>query len=446
MAEYFHSVRLDQDRCKGCTNCIKGCPTEAIRVRQGKAEIIEERCIDCGECIRTCQNNAKFAVTDDLDRVKQFAYPIALIAPSFFGQFRPEVKPEAVVGAFAELGFRDIFEVGVAAEAVSFAMRRALADPDRPRPLISSACPAVIRLIQVRFPSLIDNILRVEAPMEIAARLAKDRARSRGVPKADIGTFFVTPCPAKMTAVRQPVGLQSSAVDGAIAMSTIYGALLKHLDHVPARPLEASGVGLGWGRAGGEAMAVGRSEMLSVDGIHAVATVLEEVERGRLRDIDLIEAQACVGGCIGGPLVVQNPFIARQRLRRLSEQRWTAKQALDPVWLEQMWQDDFFHMYTEIKPRPVMKLDADMNQAIAKMRRLEEILEGLPGLDCGACGSPSCRAFAEDVVRGNATESDCVLKLRVRVLELAEQLWAVAKKVPPAMADDGRSDKPDDRA
>ena len=48
----YHSVRLDKTRCKGCTNCLKHCPTEAIRVRNGRAHIIDERCIDCGECIR----------------------------------------------------------------------------------------------------------------------------------------------------------------------------------------------------------------------------------------------------------------------------------------------------------------------------------------------------------------------------------------------------------
>lgn len=66
MPEYFHSVRLMPDRCKGCVNCIKRCPTEAIRIRAGKAKITEARCIDCGECIRRCANRAKTAVTDSL--------------------------------------------------------------------------------------------------------------------------------------------------------------------------------------------------------------------------------------------------------------------------------------------------------------------------------------------------------------------------------------------
>ena len=65
--EMYHSVTLDKDKCTGCINCIKRCPTEAIRVRNGKAKIIKERCIDCGECIRVCPNHAKKAIVDSLD-------------------------------------------------------------------------------------------------------------------------------------------------------------------------------------------------------------------------------------------------------------------------------------------------------------------------------------------------------------------------------------------
>ena len=68
---YFHSVKLLESECKGCTHCIRTCPTEAIRVRNGKATIITDRCIDCGECIRTCPNNAKIAVTDPLDEIAE---------------------------------------------------------------------------------------------------------------------------------------------------------------------------------------------------------------------------------------------------------------------------------------------------------------------------------------------------------------------------------------
>ena len=61
MDRFFHSVTLDKDKCLGCTNCIKRCPTEAIREIEGQAQIITERCNDCGECIRLSKHHAKKA-------------------------------------------------------------------------------------------------------------------------------------------------------------------------------------------------------------------------------------------------------------------------------------------------------------------------------------------------------------------------------------------------
>ena len=87
MPEYFHSVVLEEDKCCGCTNCIKRCPTEAIRVRDGKAHIITERCIDCGECIRVCPHHAKKARSDSIEEIEKFKYKIAIPAPALFGQF-----------------------------------------------------------------------------------------------------------------------------------------------------------------------------------------------------------------------------------------------------------------------------------------------------------------------------------------------------------------------
>ncbi len=435
MTEHFHSVTLDRDKCKGCTNCIKRCPIEAIRVRAGKACIIEERCIDCGECIRICPNHAKIAVSDTMEVVAKFRHAIALPAPSLFGQFRQEVSPSRVLGALLEVGFDEVFEVAVAAEAVSYAFRRALKLGVARRPMISSACPAVIRLMQVRFPSLLDHIVRIKSPMEVAARLAKERALADGRFKPEeVGAFFITPCPAKVTAVKQPVGTSESAVDGVISMSLIYGEVLTRLDRGREVAPQATAAGIGWGRAGGEAMAVGRGTLLAVDGIHYVISVLEELERGRLGDVDFIEAQACVGGCVGGPLVVQNPFVARVRLRQLAEQHWDKRSVLDMDYLEDRFARGYFDMRGEILPRPVMKLDEDIDRAIVKMKLLEETLERLPGLDCGSCGSPSCRALAEDIVRQDAMETDCIFKLRERVQELAEQVVDLARKVPPAMS------------
>ena len=118
MDTFFHSVSLDKDLCKGCINCIKRCPTQAIRVRNGKASIIKEFCIDCSECIRVWPHHAKKATYDSLDILKKFEYTVALPAPSFYGQFNHLDDINIILRALKLMGFDDVFEVSAAAELV----------------------------------------------------------------------------------------------------------------------------------------------------------------------------------------------------------------------------------------------------------------------------------------------------------------------------------------
>ncbi len=421
--EYFHSVTLDKDKCKGCTNCIKHCPTEAIRVRNGKAEITRERCIDCGECIRVCPYHAKKAVSDPFERIEDFRYKIALPAPSLYGQFNSSFGRDKILNALLRIGFDDVFEVAAAAEVVSEATRRYLESHEIRKPVISTACPAVVRLIQVRFPSLIDNLLHIDSPMEVAAHMAKIRASARaGIPVGEIGAFFLSPCAAKVTSVKAPFGKDKSDVDAVFAMKDIHLLLLEQLKKMngePAagHPAMAGPAGVLWACTGGESAPLEKGRHIAVHGIANIIAILEETVEERLEDVDFIEALSCLEGCLGGPLTVENPFVAKTNLQAVIE---SANEAdfdkdcfvADPTELE----------WTRAMPYiPVLKLDDDMQKALEKLQQIDAIEAGLPGLDCGACGAPSCRALAEDIVRGIAKETDCIFKLREKVSDLAQR-------------------------
>jgi len=346
-----------------------------------------------------------------------------------FGQFKPDVLPEQVIEAFSLLGFGGVYEVARAADYLTCAMRLFLHE-NRSSTWISSSCPAVVRLVQVRFPELLPQLLPLETPMELAAQLAKQQARLKQPDKV-VKTYFITPCPAKTTAVYQPEG-NPSHVDGTISIREIYPALIKALPHVSGeKALRTSRYGLGWALSGGETVALGEVNSLAVDGVHDVVTMLDELEAGRLEGINFIEAQACPGGCLGGPLTVANQFVSQARLQHLT-QRLPSSRIKDCSHIASM-----LRMPHRLNPRPILPLDSDVSTAIRRMEQLEVLLEGLPGLDCGACGAPSCRALAEDIVRGFANETDCAIKLRERVKKLAEEMVDLSAKLPPAMGRGG---------
>lgn len=428
MGEFYHSVTLDSSRCKGCINCIKRCPTEAIRVRNGKAYIISERCIDCGECIRVCPHHAKKAVFDSFDNIDKYKWKIAMPAPALYGQFNNNDNIDKVLTALKKIGFDDIFEVSSAAEIVSGCTRKLLSGGRLQSPVISSACPAVTRLIRVRFPNLCRNVLPVLAPVEIAAQMARKKAqKDTGLKSDEIGIFFISPCPAKVTYARSPLGTGKSTIDGVLAISDIYpkiAGIVKHMDN--PEQLSTSGIiGVGWAGSGGEASALLSEKYLAADGIENVIKVLEEVEDEKLGEVDFIELNACSGGCVGGVLTVENPYIAKARIQRQRKYLPVACNHLKgEVPASVMWTIPLEYV-------PVLKLDDDVSTAMKKLMEIDNLLEEMPGLDCGSCGAPSCRAFCEDVIRGMADKGDCIFKLRERINKLVDELSTLESYLPP---------------
>lgn len=424
----FHSVTLDRPICKGCTTCIRYCPTQAIRVQQGKAKIISERCIDCGECIRRCQYHAKKAITDSFELLDNFKYNIALPAPAFCGQFSKANDFDIVLTGLKKLGFDHVFEVARGAEIVTEKMKEIIEKGEVELPVISSACPAAVRLIAVKYHDLMSHVAPLTSPMEAAAEMARKEARAEtGLKDEDIGVFFITPCPAKVTAIKRPIALEKSNIDGAISIKDVYMRLAHSIDKITEveHLCKAGMSGVRWANHGGEAQALGRERYIAVDGIANVIEVLDQLEDEKIKGIDFIEALACTGGCVGGSLTVENNFVANSRIRRISEGLENKKGKLE----------DDMNLYwnKKIDYKPFTPLDENLGVAMQKAMRMNEIYEGLPQLDCGSCGAPSCRELAEDIVRGKANETDCIFKLRERVSELAKEMAELESKLPPSM-------------
>ena len=410
MNRYEHSVYLDEKKCSGCTACLKHCPTEAIRIRDGHASIDPDRCIDCGECIRVCPHNAKKAVCEKLSAMDKFKWKIALPAPSLYGQFDNLEDVDYVLDGLIKIGFDDVFEVSAAAELVSAYTRLYLKTEGVKKPAISSACPVVIRLIGLRFPSLTDNIIHMLPPMEVAAMLARKKAKREHPELADeeIGVCFISPCPAKVSYVKNGFAGYKSQVDTVVSINDIYFQLIAKMQpKADIKSLSNSGmIGIGWASTGGEATAIFNESYLAADGIENVIRVLDQVENGNIPPLEFIELNACSGGCVGGVMTMQNPFIAKARLQTLRRYLPVSQNFLSK---EESYIPESY-IFNEIPTyHPISRLSDSMAESMRMMADIQKLRDTLPGIDCGACGAPNCRAFAEDTVRNKSCGAKCPL-------------------------------------
>lgn len=415
MDTYKHSVYLDAEKCNGCTTCLRHCPTEAIRIRDNRAVINRERCIDCGECIRVCPNKAKKSVCGSLKELENYKWKIALPAPSLYGQFENLDDIDYVLDGLLKIGFDDVFEVSAAAEIVSAYTRNYLKKENIKKPAISSACPAVLRLIGLRFPSLAEHIIHMLPPMEVAAGMARDKARSEHpeLSDSDIGVFFISPCPAKVSYVNNGFADYKSLVDTVVPISDIYFKLIGVMDEskTPQSVSNSGVIGIGWATSGGEATAIFNEKYLAADGIDNVIHVLDQIENGSIPQLEFIELNACTGGCVGGVLTIQNPFIAKARLQSLRRYLPVSRNFLPKGENQSVPEKYVFNEYPAY--HPISVLSDNMSESMRMMSEIEELRKTLPGIDCGSCGAPNCRAFAQDIVKGAATIDACpILKYR----------------------------------
>ncbi len=402
-------MALDVSKCKGCTHCLQRCPTEAIRVRDGKAAINSQKCIDCGECIRVCPYNAKKANHDPLDILNNYKYKIALPAPALYGQFDNLDDIDFVIQGLLDMGFDDVFEVAKAAEMVSGYTRQYLKSADIKRPVISSACPVVVRLIRMRFPFLCENILPILPPVELAGKLAREKALMEHpeLSPEDVACVFISPCPGKVSYVKNSDG--ESNIDVVLSVSDVYFQLVDRMNHisVPESSTESGTVGVSWAISGGECTAVFNEKYLAADGIENVIRVLDQIENSDFPELEFIELNACNGGCVGGVMTVANPYIAKARIQSLRRYLPVSPNYHpdDADLPDDVMVSGFEHI-------PSSPLSLDRKEARRMMAEIQEIRKDLPDLDCGSCGAPSCAAFAEDIIRGETCADECVVFMR----------------------------------
>ena len=407
-----HSVIIENDKCVGCTTCIKACPNESIRVRNRKARILDQRCIDCGVCINTCPHGAIRSIHQGLEVLQKYKYTVALPDQALFGQFTKVRDPNVVLTALLKLGFDDVCEPAASAELIAqFAIEDKKNGSAKNGPTISSCCPTVLRLIRMRFSDLIPQVVDTIIPIEHAAIKARERAQTKtGLKPEEIGIIAIVPCPSQITESKHPETMTTTVIDDCIPIVDIYAPLesaIKKVDE-PLDLCRSGKRGLTHGYSGGEAAARKAYNFLAVDEIQNCIKMLEEIENGNIPEADYIELNACTCGCVGGSLCVGNPFNAKLRIKKMLGDlpEYYCAYDLSKENREQI------YATRKLEYLPAFLLDEDRSMAYEKMAKIHEIRKKLPGMDCGSCGAPSCNAFAEDIVQNKAQLSGCAFHKR----------------------------------
>ena len=214
-----------------------------------------------------------------------------------------------------------------------------------------------------------------------------------------------------MVSINYPETMKRSNLDGALSIKEIYNDVMLKLKRAKkTRILDAhsqiSGIGIGWTIEGGEIRGLKYFHSASVSGVYDTIKILEDVEAGKLRNIEYLECLICPDGCIGGPLTVENRFVAKSNVLRMIR-TFGGKKRVDTHFVKKLYKEKYFSFEASVKPKPFAPLDKDREKAIRKTELIEKTFEQLPHTDCGVCGAPDCRTFAEDVARGEVKLSDC---------------------------------------
>ena len=407
MSEYLEFRPV---QCKDCYRCLRECPVKAINIKDHHAQIIEEHCILCGHCTKVCPQKAKIEHSEvDVVRalLKSGTKVAATVAPSFISSLGQEDFTVLRI-ALAKLGFAIAEETAVGAQAVTEEYKRLLATGEM-KNLITSACPAACRLIQMYYPKALPYLAPVDSPMVAHAKMLRRNA-------PDLKVVFIGPCIAKKREADE------HGIDAVLTFEELLQLFEENgIDLATINRLAITDDNCGANRAKAYPATQGiiRSfdvlpegyRYLAVDGVDRLADVLENIES---LDHTFIEMNVCPGGCINGPCAIQqeggmmkaesdiNAYVEHELASRKHTPAPDAGVSLA-----------YAHPRLRAKSRPATEKEIEeVMHRTGKFTKADE-------LDCGACGYRNCREKAWAVVNGYADIDICLPYMRKRAESLA---------------------------
>ena len=391
-------LTLKKSNCKNCYKCIRHCPVKAIRFSANQAHIIGNECILCGQCFVVCPQNAK-EIVDETEKVKvllQSGEPVFVsLAPSFIANYE-SIGINSMRQALKKLGFYDVEETAIGATIVKTEYERMLQEEERDV-VISSCCHSINLLIQKHYPAALEYLADVVSPMQAHCKDIKKR-----YPNAK--TVFIGPCVAKKDEAEHYEGI----VDAVLTFEELTKwlneeniELKKEIDndaHSRARFFPTTG-----GVLKTMSKDIQGYSYLAIDGVDNCIAAIKDVIDGKIHKC-FIEMSACIGSCIGGPIMekhhrssVVKDYIAVSQYAGEKDFEVSQPRAIE-----------LKKSFEFIEQRHQMPSEAEIQNILRQMGKFTPAQE----LNCGSCGYNTCREKAIAIIHGKAEIFMCLPYLK----------------------------------
>ncbi len=414
-----------EEKCQGCYACVRSCPVKAIKVKEGRAKVMDEFCVACGYCTNICAREAERA-RSDVDVVWQLLgqpSPVTAILSSTLPAAFPGIRPKQVVSALKKLGFSEVMETAFGAELVCLEYERLLTE-NRPNPVFSSTCPAMVSFIEKFYPQLIDNLAPIVSPTVAMGRVIKWQYN----PEAKV--VFIGPCIAKKAESEDE--MVEGVIDAVLTFPELSEMLAtKAIDPLLEEDGELSGpkpsLGRLWPVPGGLPKITGissdilSSEIVIAEGIDRSISCLREFVEGKTKTkfLDVFFCQ----GCVDGPAIDNDLSLFERR-------RLVVDYALEEADTDRTQRDiekyggiDLSRKFTNRYIALPSPNEDEIDNILVQINKL-----GIEDqVNCGACGYNSCRELAIAVYRGVAETEMCWPYLVERLQGTQDELIRIEK-------------------
>lgn len=383
-------IQFHKALCRSCMKCIRSCPTEALSIIDNTVVIDDDRCIRCDACIKSCSNRSLYTEGAELATLQEFDYTAILIPTAILSDVSGKDEIETLWSAIERIGFDEVVDISDITGAIYQRAQQSLNESDG-KLMIHSICPAVNRLIEVKYPMLMQSLLPMDYPVEVAARRIRKRLADS---KGKVGIYSLCECAAKLSLAKHPYGNEASAIDYALTISDLFPHINRLKDN-SRRSCSFCKEGILAVVHDFYDTGMEKRDVLAVDGLDKVEDVLELAEFENLKSIRLLSLYACANGCIGGRFLWGNPYVGRIFVERFLH---------DATKPPAVCSDEELLRQSTVLPKTTQ---LDMKDKVRQFMEVNKQLERLPGYDCGACGFASCRIMAQKIVNHEATIRDC---------------------------------------